>query len=209
MHRTAFLDAAAIAADLLADPAIADRWNEPSALAELTVGGLAGHLARQTNMVLEVVDVPASDQEPRDLAAHYAAAAWLGRDIDAPANVSIRSQSDAYAAIGHERLVERVHTELATLRAKLPELAPDRVVTIWTGWALRLDDLLLTRMMEVCVHSDDLAVSIGVQTPAFPPRVVTPVLGLLTALAVTRHGQTAVLRGLSRRERAPETISAF
>jgi hypothetical protein len=59
------------------------------------------------------------------------------------------------------------------------------------------------------VHSDDLAVSIGVQTPAFPPRVVTPVLGLLTALAVTRHGQTAVLRGLSRRERAPETISAF
>jgi hypothetical protein len=209
MHRTAFLDAAAIAVDLLADPAVADRWTEPSALAELTVGSLAGHLARQTNMVLDAVDAPGSEQEPRDLAAHYAAAAWLGRDIDAPANVSIRSQSDDYAAVGQDRLVERVHTELATLRAKLPELPPDRAATIWTGWALRLDDLLLTRMMEIAVHSDDLAVSIGVPTPTFPPRVMTPVLGLLAELAVTRHGQTAVLRGLSRRERAPETMSAF
>jgi hypothetical protein len=209
MHRSAFLDAAAIAVDLLADRAVADRWTEPSALTGLTVGGLAGHLARQFNQVVEAVEKPAPEQEPRDLMAHYAAAAWLGQDIDAPANVAIRGQSDDYAAVGHAQLIERANSELATLRATLPGLEPDRPVLIWTGWALTLDDLLLTRMMEISVHSDDIAVSVGLPTPEFPPRVITPVLGLLTALAVERHGQTAVLRGLSRRERAPETISAL
>ncbi|GIF47407.1 mycothiol maleylpyruvate isomerase-like protein [Asanoa ferruginea] len=209
MHRTAFLDAAAIAVDLLADRAVADRWTEPSALTGLTVGGLAGHLARQFHQVIEAVEKPASEQEPRDLMAHYAAAAWLGQDIDAPANVAIRGQSDDYAAVGHAPLIERAHAELATLRSILPGLEPDRSVLIWTGWALTLDDLLVTRMMEISVHSDDIAVSVGLPTPTFPPPVITPVLGLLTALAVARHGQTAVLRGLSRRERAPETISAL
>jgi hypothetical protein len=209
MQRRAFLDAAAIAVDLLADPAIADRWTEPSALTGLTVGGLAGHLARQFNQVVEAVEAPESDQEPRDLMAHYAAAAWLGQDIDAPANVAIRGLSDDYAAIGHPHLVERAHAELATLRATVPGLAPDRSTLIWTGWALTLDDLLVTRMMEIVVHSDDLAVSVGVPTPVFPTQVLTPVLGLLTALAVERHGQVAVLRGLSRQERAPGTISAL
>lgn len=209
MHRTAFLDAAAIAVDLLADPAVADRWHEPSALAELSVGGLADHLRRQLSMVVEALDSPASDQEPRDLAAHYAAAAWLGRDIDAPPNVAIREQSEEAAAGGPAQVLERAHVDLARLRATLPELPGDRAVPLWTGWALRLDDLLVTRMMEISVHGDDLAVSVGVPTPTFPPQVITPVLGLLSALAVARHGQTAVLRALSRRERAPETISAL
>jgi hypothetical protein len=35
------------------------------------------------------------------------------------------------------------------------------------------------------------------------------VIDLLARLAVRRHGPTAVLRALSRAERAPGTISAF
>jgi hypothetical protein len=64
-------------------------------------------------------------------------------------------------------------------------------------------------MMEIAVHSDDLAVSAGVDAPALPAEVLNPVLGLLTELAVRRHGQAAVLRALTRRERAPESITAF
>jgi hypothetical protein len=41
------------------------------------------------------------------------------------------------------------------------------------------------------------------------PAVLDPVLGLLTGLAARRHGPTAVLRALSRSERAPASISAF
>ena len=84
----------------------------------------------------------------------------------------------------------------------------------WTGWALTLDDLLLTRMMEIAVHSDDLAVSVDLPTPAFPPRVFTPVLGLLTALAVERHGQAAPCcaasaAGSARRRRSPRSDNGY
>jgi hypothetical protein len=74
---------------------------------------------------------------------------------------------------------------------------------------LLLDDLLVTRMMELAVHSDDLAVSVGIATPALPERAVDTVIELLSRLAVRRHGPTAVLRALSRAERAPATVAAF
>jgi hypothetical protein len=79
----------------------------------------------------------------------------------------------------------------------------------WVSWTLALDDFLITRMMEIAVHSDDLALSVGVVTPALPSAVLDPVLSLLSGLAVRRHGPTAVLRALSRSERAPATIAAF
>jgi hypothetical protein len=74
---------------------------------------------------------------------------------------------------------------------------------------MMLDDMLVTRMMELAVHSDDLAVSVGIDTPVLPPSAVEVVIDLLSRLAVRRHGPTAVLRALSRAERAPDTIAAF
>jgi len=76
-------------------------------------------------------------------------------------------------------------------------------------WSLTLDDFLVTRMMEITVHSDDLAASVGIPTPELAESVTAPVLDLLVRLSVRRHGQTAVVRALSRAERAPTTISAF
>jgi len=52
-------------------------------------------------------------------------------------------------------------------------------------------------------------VSVGVETPPVPPAAVERVVDLLSRLAVRRHGPTAVLRALSRAERAPRTITAF
>ena len=59
------------------------------------------------------------------------------------------------------------------------------------------------------VHSDDLAASVGLPTPEFPDDVLVPVLDLLTRVAVRRHGQAAVVRALSRPQRAPASVSAF
>jgi hypothetical protein len=39
--------------------------------------------------------------------------------------------------------------------------------------------------------------------------VLDPVFGLLTGLAVREHGSVAVLRALSRAERAPRTIAGI
>jgi hypothetical protein len=52
-------------------------------------------------------------------------------------------------------------------------------------------------------------VGVGLPTPEFSDDALGAVLALLTGVAVRRHGQTAVVRALSRRERAPASIAAF
>ena len=73
----------------------------------------------------------------------------------------------------------------------------------WQGWALATDDFLVTRLMEMVVHADDLAASVDVPTPDFGLSVLDPVFRLLTAIAVRRHGQDALVRTLTRPQRAP------
>jgi hypothetical protein len=79
----------------------------------------------------------------------------------------------------------------------------------WTGWALSLNDFLITRTMELTVHMYDPAVSVGLATPELPDAVFEPVFMLLARLAVRRHGQAAMLRALARAERAPTAINAI
>jgi hypothetical protein len=86
---------------------------------------------------------------------------------------------------------------------------PATVLISWQGWRMTTDDFLVTRLMEIVVHSDDLAASVDVPSPDFGPAVLQPVLGLLTGLAVVRHGQDAVVRTLTRPQRAPGSIAAF
>jgi uncharacterized protein (TIGR03083 family) len=208
--RVAYLEAAASAAALLADPAVAAAWQGASALPKLTVGGLAGHLARQVVGARQVLAAAPPDEDPISLTDHYARSSWVGADLDHETNVGVRSRGEQDAAEGAAALVDRVNAALDALRSALPAEPAGRIVHLpWGPWSLSLDDYLVTRMMEIAVHSDDLAVSVGVPTPPLPPAVLDPVLDLLTRIAVRRHGQTAVLRALSRSERAPATISAL
>jgi hypothetical protein len=106
--------------------------------------------------------------------------------------------------------VTRVVETRGRLVTLLAETSPDRPVLVpWQGWALRRDDFLVMRMMEIVVHSDDLASSVEISAPEVPASVLDPVLALLTRLAVRRHGQSAVVAALSRAERAPARINAF
>ena len=203
-----YLTAAATAAELLGEPAVAQRWAEPSALPDMSVQALAGHLARQIFSVENLLAQAPCDQPPISLLEHYAAAPWVDSGLDSEVNVAIRRDAAAEAGQGPAVLVQRARATIARLRGRLPG-EPANVLLPWGPWALTLDDLLVTRMMEIAVHSDDLACSAGLPTPALPDDVTDIVLGLLTKLAARRHGPTAVLRALSRAERAPATITAF
>lgn len=208
--REAYLEAAASVVALLRSPAVAASWTTPSALADFDVNGLAGHLAWQVLCVPRALAAETSGAAPISLDEHYGRARWLNTGIEDEANVGIRRDGAGLAADGLDDLATRTEAALAELRDALPAEAPDRSVRLpWAEWSLTLDDLLITRMMEIAVHNDDLAVSVGMPTPELPPAVLDPVLDLLARLAVRRHGPTAVLRALSRAERAPETISAF
>jgi hypothetical protein len=200
-----FLAVADSALGLLREPAVASGWAEPSALERHTVGGLAVHLGTQ---IRYVVQAQATVKPPTALLDHYAQAPWIGAGLDSEANTGIRERGEAEAKRGHEALVTAVAEALAQLRETLPDAAGAQSVALpWT--TLRLDDLLVTRLMELAVHSDDLAVSVALPTPELPGEATDLVLDLLTHLSVRRHGPTAVLRALSRTERAPETIAAF
>jgi hypothetical protein len=208
--RDDFLSTARSATDLLREPMVAAAWSMPSALPEFSVGGLAGHLAYQVLAVPQALTEPPSREPTISLLDHYGRVQWIGAALDDEVNVRIRRGGEEAAIEGPAALAARVNAAVRELEEALAS-APDLPVRmpLWGPWSLRLDDLLVTRMMELAVHSDDLAVSVGAATPALRQSTVDTVIDLLSRLAVRRHGPTAVLRALSRAERSPATIAAF
>jgi Mycothiol maleylpyruvate isomerase N-terminal domain len=205
-----YLAAAGQAAALLREPEVAAAWEQPSALAEMTVGGLAGHLAYQIFSVSAALDEPVSEQVPIPLLEHYARAAWLGAPLDAEVNAGIRSRGEDIGREGAQSLAKRAATALAGQQTRLAGVPADQAVFLpQTGWALSLGDFLTTRTMELAVHMDDLAVSAGLPARELPDAAFDPVLVLLARLAARRHGQAALLRALARAERAPAAINAI
>ncbi len=209
-----FPEVARVAADLIRHPEVARRWDDESACAGMSVGGLANHLAGQAANVVLLLAAPPHDADPIAALEHYRRAAWVHTGLDDEANVEVRTSADAYAASGPDDLLDRVDHDLDVLPGVLAPVldgsrTPDSVLVPWQGWALSSAGFVLTRTMEVLVHSDDLAASIGVDTPRFPDEAADAVLGLLASVAAERHGQVAVLRALSRPQRSTGPVSAF
>jgi hypothetical protein len=207
IDRIAFVAACRTAFDLASRPEVADAWTSESSCEGMTVGGLAQHLLAQAEHVVRVLHTEPAGQ-PIPAIEHYHRAAWVSGDEDA--NAGIRTSADEAAEPGPDAVLADVREVLDALPDALSaRRSPDVVHVAWQGWSLTTDDFLLTRSLELVVHLDDLASSVGLPTPPMPDRVVEPVLALLTRLAVERHGQAALVRTLSRPQRAPGVVSAF
>jgi hypothetical protein len=200
--------AARIAADLALRPEVASHWSDESACAGMTVGALARHLVSQWANVVRLLRAPGGE-DPITVWEHYERATWAHTTLDDDANAGIREGSEELAAEGAEVMHALVGELAPELDAALAAGRTGSVLIPWQGWSLSVDDFLLTRAMEVVVHSDDLAASVGLETPTFPEDVVGPVLDLLTGLSVRRHGSTALVRTLTRPQRAPSSVTAF
>jgi hypothetical protein len=210
-HAAAFLSAVQQSWDLATTPEVLAAWGRESSCAGMTVGGLANHLLGQgVNTAKALRADPAGSPEPIALLEHYAGAAWVEAGPDDEVNARIRDTDNASALAGPDAVLAAAREHVDAL----PELLaaprdPDIIFIPWQGWSLSTDDFLTTRMMEMVVHGDDLASSVGLPTPAYAEDVITPVLGLLSGVAVRRHGQTALVRALARPQRAETGISAF
>ncbi len=77
----AYLGAAGQAVALLRKPEVAAAWEQPSALAEATAGGVTDHHAYQIFSVRSALEGPASDEAPIPLLEHYAHAVWIGAPL--------------------------------------------------------------------------------------------------------------------------------
>lgn len=207
-RRSAFLEAYAWTRPLLAAPELAASWEDLSALAHFSVKGLAGHLVRAGGAVLAYLGTPVlHGKQPLDAAAYYAS---VLAGMDEAAHEQVRIRGEANAEGGPRRLLAKRDETEAKLRRALEEEQPDRLVRVFGDLVLRLEDYLVTRTVEILVHADDLAVSIGVEPPPMPTRAGDVAIKHLVDVARLRHGDRAVLVALSRRERdMPEALRVF
>ena len=208
--RAAFLDAGAVSIDLLAMPEVEAKWDEPSALAEWSVSGLAGHLVRATTSVENYLDSdPDPAGEPISVGAYYEGS-LVSDDLDADEPRAIRARGDEMAAVGIQALRAQHIAATERLRERLKSEAETRNVRVFRNFVLLLDDYLVTRIVELTCHIDDLAVSVGVTTPQIPLAALDTSVRALVSIARHRHGDLAVVRAFARRERAaPDTLRVF
>ncbi len=206
MHETrlTFLAAAAEARAVLVVAEVEERWSEDSALSRMSIGALAAHLARAITTVHEYLATPvAHDDEPVSAAAYYASIEGLA-DVESEVSVGVRARAAQGAAAGVRALIESFDNSLAHLRRALAAESDDRLIEVRGKLVLALDEYLLTRILELTLHTDDLCVSVGRPTPALSGLPMS--IGLLVDLAELRHGEVAVLRALARRERDPGNV---
>ncbi|HEU4481316.1 MAG TPA: maleylpyruvate isomerase N-terminal domain-containing protein [Actinomycetota bacterium] len=201
--RVLFLDASRLVLSLLRRDEVARAWDEPSVLREFSVRGLCGHLFRATGSVLAYLDRSEPETDPISAPKYYAAAIGEPGPIDLGSDLhrAIRARGDEAAAAGHGALVSSFTSTIADLAERLEREPARRKVEVFKGLVLLLDDYLVTRLVELTVHADDLAQTLGSDAPVFPAGVYDLVFDCLLGVARLRHGDPAVLRALTRRER--------
>lgn len=193
--RDDFLRGARAVLAALSDPVVAAAWDRPSVLADQTVGGLAGHLARGGVWVVgDYLDLAPPPAVTFDSTAAYCAQIGGLGDAD---HQAIRDRGAALAAEGPAAVVSELAARLPALEARLAAEPADRLLPVFGG-GMALDAYLGTRLVEQVVHLDDLARSVPELVVAVPPDLVATVAALGTAIAVERHGPTTVLRHLFR-----------
>lgn len=212
-----FLTCADAAADLIASPAVASSWDQPSALEGYTVAGLAGHLARAVLVVERYLDADAADDGPvapsddadlLDASGYFAAVLGDHDPLDSELHRGVRDRGTETAADGPTALAATVRAATDRLRDDLDDATLQRPIAVFGGSWMRLDRYLGTRLVELVVHIDDLAVSVDA-TPDIDEDACRVVAGVLAETAARRQGGVTAVRALARRERHPDALRAL
>ena len=124
--------------------------------------------------------------------------------MDSPIHEQIKTVSANESAVGHEATATKCRDLAEQLRERLNAEPPDRLVGALGGRMLSLDDFCRTRLIEVLLHLDDLAVSVGESRPETDPEGVAIVIGIIEGIARHVHGDWEVLYALARSERVGE-----
>lgn len=198
------IDCSAVAAALVESDDVASRWNQPSALDGMTVGSLAAHLVRATGATLAYLDRtdPAArpDEELLTKVTYFHAA------VDSPIHDRIKEVSADEAGAGHAGVAARAREVADELATRLPAEPDDRLIGALGGRMLTLDDFCRTRMIEIGMHIDDLAHSVGTDTPVLGTDVTGEVIDIVLGIARHLHGDWSVIHALARAERSPGDV---
>jgi hypothetical protein len=202
--RALVLQAVEASAELMSRPAVADRWNEPSALPGMTVGALSAHLVRAAGATIAYLDRTDPTAVPED--ELLTPVTYFHAAVDSPIHEQIRTVSAGESAIGHEATVAKCNEVAANMRSRFASEPSGRLVGALGGRMLTLDDFCRTRLIEVLLHMDDLAASVDETRPATDPEGPAIVIDITMGIARQLNGDWEVLYGLSRGERQAKPV---
>ncbi|MCB5910984.1 maleylpyruvate isomerase family mycothiol-dependent enzyme [Streptomyces pinistramenti] len=161
----------------------------PTRLGGWTVRELVAHLEMAVGSVVRLLAEPApARQETALLDWPFATAAGAaGIDVDTRALAAASAPGTPH---GLDALLARAADRLAGI---LPQAPDDRLVASRAG-AMRLDDYLVTRCVELVVHTDDLAAATGADIPYDRQALATATRLLADALAAKAPGGSVEVR---------------
>jgi uncharacterized protein (TIGR03083 family) len=197
--RTAFLDSAAVVADLV-ERISPDAWDGPG-LGEWDLRALVGHTSRSLITVATYLQSTAESEEIATPEGYYVLIASAA-PVD-PAAVVERGRA-AGAALGDE--------PASAFRARIDDAAAaldirdddDLVPTIAGG--MRVGAYLMTRVVELVVHGGDISTATGLPV-GFPPPVLAETAALAARVAVGLGHGPVVLAALTGRAPLPPGFS--
>jgi Mycothiol maleylpyruvate isomerase N-terminal domain len=168
----------------------------------MSVGAVAGHLFLVLRSLDKHLDASREPSIPGPAPAN-ASQQWprieTPGDLDRPDSIRVRADGDHVAAWGWEAVRSAYVSRTEKLAGRLAGPLPAAV----TFGAAPMDfgDYLVTRIVELLVHADDLAASVGLPPPQPPAEAASIAIEVLTEGARQVYGDLEVLRALTRPER--------
>ncbi|MGP3923874.1 sterol carrier family protein [Streptomyces sp. 8N616] len=161
----------------------AEQWALPTRLGDWSVRDLVAHIAMCVGAVSHYAEQPAPSVREVALVDWPAATAAHAGTVD--------ENTRALAAQGEpQELLTRAADRLAVTLASTPD---DRLLAGRVG-AIRLDDFLVTRCIELTVHGDDLAAALGAEIPYDRQALAAATRVLADALAAKAPGGSVEVR---------------
>ena len=199
MIRDAFLAASHQAIDLIDSPRIAEAWQEPSALEGFTIGGLASHMGRAISTPAFYLDHP---EPPISATSVGPGAYFAGVDPnDERIHASIVRRGMDASQAGPTSVLNSLRAQLAVVEPRLRSEGADRRVMVFGDQVMLLDDYLITRIVEMVIHGQDLIASLPELSVVWDEFAHDLALATVVETATIRHGIDTVITAFARKER--------
>ena len=177
-----------------------DAWEKPG-LGEWTVRELVAH-------VLKIFDGPVtSEEQDRPLAADSAAAYYILAMSSPRVHEEVAERARTRAASFGDSPVEAARAVVAGTLDAVDALDDAAPVTTNVG-PVRLVDYLSTRVLEIVIHTMDVALAAGVPVET-SREALTVTLALLGEIAVEHGDGAALAMALSGRRSLPEGFNVL
>jgi hypothetical protein len=207
-QRNVFFGATSSLADLIASPAVGDHWGERSCLEGFTVGGIAGHIVRSVQALLDLLERPLPEAARVVTPTQFFGVNKpKGPVLDDSIAKFMVADGENWAEFGQGAVVGTFRELVDQAEGVLGDLTATTIIP-----TIRIPDgvtflgiYLTTRVVELVVHGDDLASSVGIDwQPPFAAGAVA--IGMLVQIATEQYGAVEVLRVLARSERAASGV---